>query len=137
MEKKNNMENSENFQYTYSAKEQEEIRNIRKKYASTIEEEDKMTQLRKLDASVYSKANTASLVVGILGALLLGTGMSLIMTDLGKFLGSFWALLIGIGVGVIGIVLIAMAYPIYNYTLEREREKIAPDILRLTDELMK
>lgn len=137
MEKKNNMENSESFQYTYSAKEQEEIRNIRKKYAATIEEEDKMTQLRRLDASVYSKANTASLVVGILGALLLGTGMSLIMTDLGKMLDSFWALLIGIGVGVIGIVLIAMAYPIYNYTLEREREKIAPDILRLTDELMK
>lgn len=137
MEKKNNMENSESFQYTYSAKEQEEIRNIRKKYAATIEEEDKMTQLRRLDASVYSKANIASLVVGILGALLLGTGMSLIMTDLGKMLGSFWALLIGIGVGVIGIVLIAMAYPTYNYTLGREREKIAPDILRLTDELMK
>lgn len=137
MEKKNTMENGESFHYTYSAKEQEEIRNIRKKYEVSVEEEDKMTQLRRLDASVYSKANTTSLVVGIIGALLLGTGMSLIMTDLGKMFGSFWALLIGIGVGVIGIVLIAMAYPIYNYTLEREREKIAPDILRLTDELMK
>ncbi len=137
MEKKNNMENSESFHYTYSAKEQEEIRNIRQKYAATIEEEDKMTQLRRLDASVYSKANTASLVVGILGALLLGTGMSLIMTDLGKMLGSFWALFIGIGVGILGILLVSLAYPVYNYTLEREREKIAPDILRLTDELMK
>ena len=131
------MENKYSFHYTYSAKEQEEIRNIRKKYAAPIEEEDKMAQLRRLDASVYSKANTASLVVGIIGALMLGIGMSLIMTDIGKMLGSFLALTIGIGIGVIGILLVFLAYPIYNRTLRKEREKMAPEILRLADELMK
>ena len=67
------MENKEkeSFRYTYFAKEQEKIKNIRKKYATPIEEEDKMAQLRRIDAKVYSKASTAAFVVGIIGALIL------------------------------------------------------------------
>ena len=131
------MDNNEGFNYTYSAKEQEEIKAIRKKYAASEETEDKMTQLRRLDASVYSKASTAALAVGIVGALILGIGMSLVMTDIGAVLGTVLAMVIGVGIGVIGIVLVCLAYPIYNRTLKKEREKIAPEILRLTDELMK
>ena len=131
------MGNNEGFNYTYSAKEQEEIKAIRKKYAASEEAEDKMTQLRRLDASVYSKASAAALVVGIVGALIMGIGMSLVMTDIGAVLGTVLAMVIGIGIGVIGIVLVCLAYPIYNRTLKKEREKIAPEILRLTDELMK
>ena len=131
------MDNNEGFNYTYSAKEQEEIKAIRKKYAASEETEDKMTQLRRLDASVYSKASAAALVVGMVGALIMGIGMSLVMTDIGAVLGTFLAMVIGIGIGVIGIVLVCLAYPIYNRTLKKEREKIAPEILRLTDELMK
>ena len=131
------MENKESFNYTYSAKEQEEIKRIRKKYATPAMEEDKMTQLRRLDASVYSRARTASLVVGVIGALIMGIGMSLIMTEIGAMLGMILSMIIGIGVGIIGIVLVCLAYPIYNRTLKKEREKIAPKILRLTDELMK
>ena len=131
------MDHQENFNYTYSAKEQEEIKNIRKKYVAPIEEEDKMTQLRKLDARVKSKATSASLVIGIIGALVLGCGMSLIMTDIGKSLGTVLPLIIGIIMGVIGIILVCLAYPVYNSTLKKERAKAAPEILRLTDELMK
>ena len=131
------MGNNEGFNYTYSAKEQEEIKAIRKKYAASEETEDKMTQLRRLDASVYSKASTAALAVGIVGALIMGIGMSLVMTDIGAVLGTVLAMVIGIGIGVVGIVLVCLAYPIYNRTLKKEREKIAPEILRLTDELMK
>lgn len=131
------MENKEGFRYTYSAKEQEEIRSIREKYETPVEKEDKMGQLRRLDASVTSKATTVSLVVGILGALILGSGMSLIMTDIGEALGTFWTLILGICVGVVGIILVCLAYPIYNRTLHKEREKAAPEIMRLTDELMK
>lgn len=131
------MDHQENFNYTYSAKEQEEIKNIRKKYVAPIEEEDKMTQLRKLDARVNSKATSASLVIGIIGALVLGCGMSLIMTDIGKSLGTVLPLIIGIIMGVIGIILVCLAYPVYNSTLKKERAKAAPEILRLTDELMK
>jgi small-conductance mechanosensitive channel len=131
------MENKESFNYTYSAKEQEEIKAIRKKYAVQEQTEDKMAQLRRLDAGVYSKATTAALVVGIIGALIMGMGMSLIMTEIGAFLGTVMAMIVGIGLGVIGIILACLAYPLYNRTLKKEREKIAPEILRLTDELMK
>lgn len=125
------MENKEKeiFNYTYSAKEQEEIKRIRKKYAPT--EEDKMAQLRRLDSGVYQKATIVSLAVGIVGALLLGIGMCCCMV---------WkdAMFIpGIIIGVIGIIVVCIAYPLYNRTLKKEREKIAPEILRLTDELMK
>jgi len=131
------MENKESFNYTYSAKEQEEIKAIRKKYAVQEQTEDKMAQLRRLDAGVYSKATTASLVIGIIGTLMMGSGMSLIMTDIGEMFGTVLALIIGISVGIVGIVFVCLAYPIYNRTLKKEREKIAPEIWRLTDELMK
>ena len=131
------MENKESFEFTYSAKEQEEIKKIRNKYTVPEETEDKMAQLRRLDASVYSKATTAALVIGIIGALVMGLGMSLVMTDIGAALGTILAMIVGVGIGVIGIVLICLAYPMYTHTLKKEREKIAPEVIRLTDELMK
>ena len=135
------MENKENeaFCYTYSAKEQEEIKNIRKKYAAPEASEDKMERLRRLDKSVTDKAATKALIVGIIGALIMGTGMSLVMTDLGKVFGAYQnaALYIGILVGIVGIVLVGYAYPVYNRVLKKERERIAPEILQLTEELMK
>ena len=135
------MENrdKETFRYTYSAKEQTEIQNIRKKYETTTEQEDKMMRLRRLDASVTSKATSSALIVGIIGALILGIGMSLAMSDLSDMLGIHQdvGMILGIIVGVIGIVPVCLAYPLYNRTLKKEREKIAPEILRLSDELMK
>ena len=135
------MENKENdaFCYTYSAKEQEEIKNIRKKYAVPEASEDKMERLRRLDKSVTDKATAKALIVGIIGALIMGTGMSLVMTDLGEVLGAYQnaALYIGILVGIIGIVLVGCAYPVYNRVLKKERERIAPEILLLTEELMR
>ncbi len=135
------MENKENqtFQYTYCAKEQEEIKAIRQKYEAKQPPEDKMATLRRLDAQVTEKATVVSLVFGILGTLIMGSGMSLIMTDIGSFLGlnATLAMLVGIGVGVVGMVMAGMAYPVYNRIVKKQREKIAPEILRLTDELLK
>lgn len=135
------MENKEKetFHYTYSAKEQEEIKAIRKKYAVQEKTEDKMEQLRRLDAAVTQKATSVSLVFGVIGALILGMGMSLAMTDIGKIIGLLggMAMLVGILIGIVGIVLVSVAYPIYNSIIKKEREKIAPEIIRLTDELMK
>lgn len=126
----------ETFQYTYSAKEQAEVENIRKKYLP--QGEDKMAQLRKLDSIPNRKAQAWSLVLGILGALILGTGMSLIMTELGAFLGSeTLAIVAGSAIGAVGLVLVALAYPVYNKVLKAERQRIAPEVLRLTDELLK
>ena len=131
----NNTETS--FKYTYSASEQEEIKRIRQKYQP--QEEDKMSRLRRLDEKVTQKATSVSLVVGIVGALVMGTGMSLVMTDLGAVLGmaDMISMVIGVITGLLGIVWVALAYPVYNNVLKKEREKVAPEILRLTEELMK
>ena len=127
------MENKEGFSFTYSAAQQQEVENIRKKYLP--KEEDKMEQLRKLHAIPTQKAQTASIALGVVGALIMGTGMSLAMTELGAALGNL-AMLIGIVVGIVGMVLVALAYPVYNSVLRRERHRIAPEILRLTEELL-
>ncbi len=127
------MENN-SFEYTYSAQRQKEVEEIRKKYLP--KEEDKMEQLRKLHAVPTQKAQAASLAVGIIGALILGTGMSLCMTELGSALGSY-AMIFGIIIGLVGMVMVAAAYPLFNRVLRKEREKIAPQILQLTDELLK
>ena len=68
------MENNENFSFTYSAQQQKEVEAIRKKYIP--KEEDKMEQLRKLHASATQKAQAASIAIGVIGALALGTGMT-------------------------------------------------------------
>ncbi len=123
------MEDKETFNYTYSAKQQEEIKNIRKKYIP--QEEDKMELLRRLDNGVTQKATAESLALGIIGTLLLGLGMSLAMVWTGKWF------IPGIIIGVVGIAVISFAYPLYKRVAQKEREKIAPEIIRLTDELIK
>jgi len=134
----NNPENG-GFTYTYSAKEQAELRRIRNKYISPTEDEDKMTRLRRLDASVTKSAQIVALVFGIIGALTLGFGMSLCMTEIGEVLGSYkdMAMVIGIIIGIIGGTLASLAYPVYNAIVKAKRKKLAPEIIRLADELMK
>lgn len=127
------------FSYTYSAKEQAEIKKIRDKYKKPTETEDKMERLRRLDAGVTKTAETVALVLGIIGVLVLGLGMSLCMTELGEMLGTDKTLstVIGIIIGVFGGIIAGTAYPVYNLIIKRKREKLAPEIIRLTDELMK
>lgn len=128
------MDNSQSFEYTYSAREQQEVAEIRKKYLP--KEENKIEQLRKLHNSASQKAQAASIAIGVIGALILGTGMSLCLTELGSLFGNM-AMLIGILVGLAGMILMVLAYPVYNNVLKRERLRIAPEILRLADELLK
>ena len=128
------MENKESFRYTYSASQQQEIQNIRSKYLP--KEEDKMEQLRKLHHAASQTAQAWAITLGIIGTLIMGTGMSLCMTELGAALGNL-AVVIGILAGIGGMILVALAYPLYNRVLARQRRKIAPEILRLTDELLR
>ena len=118
----------EQFNYTYSAKQQEEIKKIRSKYI--VQEEDKMQQLRRMDQSVTQKSTMYSIIVGVIGALIMGIGMCCCLVWQG-----IW-FIPGITIGIVGIALVCCAYPIYNHVTNKEREKIAPEIIRLTDELM-
>lgn len=133
-------ENNNTFEFTYSAKEQAEIKRIREKYTAPEKKElTSIEKLRALDNMVTKKASAAALVFGILGALILGIGMSLIMTDFAAFIGFSiqTALVVGIVLGVVGIALVVAAYPVYSEVTKNERKKIAPEIIRITDELMK
>lgn len=122
-------EDKETFHYTYSAKQQEEIERIRNKYIS--KEEDKVEQLRRLDESVTRPGTVAAIIIGVIGTLILGVGMCCTMV---------WAdamFIPGIVIGGVGIAVIIAAYPVYTHITKRQREKIAPQILKLTEELMR
>lgn len=123
------MEDNEIFTYSYSANQQEEINAIREKYIPKAE--NKMDQLRQLDQSVTKKGTMISIIVGIIGTLLLGIGMCCTLVWADKFF------VLGIIVGVIGIAILSAAYPIYSKITKREKERIAPLIIKLTDELSK
>jgi len=115
------------FEYTYSAPAQDEVKRIREKYLP--KEVTKMDQLRALDAGVTRRGTAISLIHGILYALVLGLGMSCCMVWAGSLF------LPGIVIGCIGLAGIAATYPIYTHIVKQDRNKIAPEILRLTEEL--
>lgn len=122
---KNNKEAE--FQYSYSAKEQEEIKKIRSRYEAP--KEDKMAYLRRLDEGATRKGTLISIVLGVIGTLIFGVGMCCVLV---------WQVSVpGIVIGMIGIAALSVAYPVYVRMTKKEREKIAPEILRLTDELLK
>ena len=91
-----------------------------------------MEQLRRLDASTTRAATVVSLIVGIVSALLFDVGMCCTMI-------SEWEayFIFGIIIGVIGIIGVAAAYPIYTHMVKRKRAKLAPEIMRLSEELLK
>ena len=123
------------FSYTYSAKQKSEIEKIRKKYVTDADTaEDKLQTLKKLDASVTVKGTVVSLILGIMGCLLLGIGMCIAMlwSEVGDV-----SFILGIAVGLVGILLMCIAYPMYSFITQKQRERIAPEILSITDELLK
>ena len=124
-------EKRETFTYTYSASQQEEIKRIREKYSPPTQEEDKMERLRRLDKSVTKPGSIAALVVGIISTLVMGFGMCCTMV---------WndtLFVPGIVIGMIGIVGVCISYPLYTRITKKQKDKLAPEIMRLTDELMK
>lgn len=118
----------EAFTYTYSAQNREEIEAIRKKYLPT--EEDKLETLRRLDKNAAIPGKIVSLSLGVLSVLLFGAGMSLSILKTGCLF------FIGIALGVIGLVGMSAAKPLYDLITKKQREKIAPEIIRLTDEML-
>ena len=118
------------FTYNYSAKEQAEIKKIREKYAPrTVDSpEGKLERVRRLDTGVTQKATAWALVLGVIGTLVLGIGMCCCLVWEQFFLG--------ILIGLLGTLTLALAYPVYTLIIARERKRIAPEILQLTDELM-
>ncbi len=128
------MSDNDTFKMTYSAAEKNEIEEIRSKYED--KKEDGIARLRAIDAQSESKAKMVSIVLGVIGTLVFGTGLSLCLSDFGNFLGEA-AMSVGIIVGLVGLILMALATPCYSRTLQKEREKRKEEILALADELLK
>ena len=116
------------FSYTYSAKQNREIEQIRKKYLPP--EENRLEQLHRLDKRAERPGTVAAIVMGSVSALLLGIGMVLTMVYTRYFAA-------GIVIGLIGIAAVSLSYPVYQFITKKERRKLAPEILRLSDELLK
>jgi hypothetical protein len=121
------MNNKETFHYTYSAAQQEELEKIRQKYIP--KEENKMEKLRKLDESATKPGTIAALAVGVISMLLLGIGMCCTLVWADRYF------VVGIIIGIFGLAGAASALPLYNYITERKRETLAPDIMKLLEEL--
>ena len=126
------MEN-DTFRYSYSSSLQEELKDIKKKYAEQPEDqqEDQLELLRKLDKSSTRKSTIVSIAMGAAGCLIMGIGMCCTMV---------WAaamFLPGIIIGVIGIAMMAAAYPVYVRITKRERARIAPQVLDIIEKLSK
>ena len=120
---------NQSFNYTYSAKRQKEVEDIRKKYLP--KEEDKLETLKRLDRDAEKPGTMAAIIVGVIGALLLGVGMCCTMV----WGSSMMIFVLGVIVGIIGIVIVSIAYPLYKKVTKKQREKIAGQILALSEEL--
>lgn len=117
------------FTCTYSTAQREEVERIRGKY-SPAEQADRMERLRKLDRSATRPGMITSLLIGTLSTLVLGTGMCCIM---------LWAdtlFALGVAAGIVGLAGVCAACPIYARITRRQRDKVASEIARLSDELL-
>ena len=122
------MENK-SFTYNYSAARNKEVENIRKKYMP--KEESKIETLKRLDDRVQTAGMIEGLCLGIIGALVFGIGMCLFLD---VFAGAVWLTALFM---IIGTLLMIPAYPIYRRIAHRTKEKLTPEILRLSEEIMK
>ena len=92
--------------------------------------------LRALDAKVKRPANVFSYVFGSISALIMGAGMSLVMTEIGTVLGIDNAMVPGIVIGVVGLAMALVNYPIYKAMMKSRKQKYANEILTLSDKIM-
>ena len=120
------------FKYTYSAPteaERREIERIQRQYKSKTEKEIKLQRIRRLDAFVQNFSVILALVLGIMGTMIFGLGMSMILV---------WNITaFGIIVCIVGSVPVIAAYPVYLITLRKNKEKYGEEILRLSEEILK
>ena len=117
------------FTYNYSAARNKEVENIRRKYLH--EEESKLETLKRLDYKVQSAGMIESLCIGIIGALVFGIGVCFFLD---VFSGAVWLTALFM---IIGTLLMIPAYPIYRRIAHRTKKKLTPEILRLSEEIMK
>lgn len=111
------------------------VQKIRTQY--TEKESTELDALRELDAKVKKPANVFAYIFGSISAIIMGCGMSLVMTDIAETVGIQNPMLYGIIIGVVGLFMAIINYPIYKGILGARRKKYADKIIALSDKIMK
>lgn len=111
------------------------VQKIRSQY--TEKESTELDALRELDAKVKRPANVFAYVFGSISAIIMGAGMSLVMTDIGATVGISDSMLPGIIIGIAGMFMAIINYPIYKGILGARRKKFADKIIAISDKIMK
>lgn len=124
------MEQDTTFIYKYSAKENKEVQEIRRKYLPR--EESKFEELKRLDYTVQTSGIMESLCAGIGGALVFGLGLCLAMQVIGS---GIFLIALGVLLGIIGMGGMFAAYPVYRKVFDKTKQQLAPRILELTEAL--
>ena len=122
------MENT-SFTYSYSAKTNNEVEKIRRKYMPY--EESKLEKLKRLDSRVETAGVLESLCLGIIVALVFGVGMCFFLD---VFAGSLWLTVLPM---LLGTAMMLPAYPLYKRIAAKRKKELTPEILRLSDEITK
>lgn len=121
----------EQFNFKYVApteEERKEIASIRKQYCKKEETESKLDRLRRLDATVKNTPVIISLILGVLGTLIFGLGLTCVLE---------WNLVVlGLILGAVGVIPMAIAYPVYSAVLKANKRKYGEEILKLSEELL-
>lgn len=110
------------------------VQKIRTQY--TEKEHTQLDELKELDAKVKRPVNVFAYVFGCISAIIMGSGMSLVMTDIGEMVGMSNPMTPGIVIGIIGMIMAIVNYPIYQKKLAARREKYADQIMQLSDKIM-
>lgn len=110
------------------------VQKIRTQYME--KESTELDELRELDTKVKRPANLFAYIFGSIGAVIMGAGMSLVMTDIGASLGMGDAMVPGIAVGVVGLLMALLNYPMYKRILSSRKKKYGSEILKLSDKII-
>lgn len=111
------------------------VQKIRTQY--TEKQHTELDELKALDKKVKKPANIFAYVFGSIAALIMGMGMSLVMTDIGGVVGIAAPMLLGIVTGVVGMLMAIVNYPVYKSLLGSRRRMFADEIIKLSDRIIK
>ena len=110
------------------------VQKIRTQY--TEKQHTELEQLQALDAKVKRPANVFAYTYGSVSAVIMGAGMSLVMSEIGAIIGLSSVMVPGIAIGIVGMGMALSTYPIYRKVLDSRRKKYASEILKLSDQIM-
>lgn len=112
------------------------VQKIRTQYMEKDSSQKELDYLRELDAEVKRPANFFGYVFGTVSAIIMGAGMSLVMTDIGTQLGISDPMIPGVIIGIAGLLMAIINYPIFKTILSSRKNKYSGKILELSEKIM-